>query len=51
MPDAGRLESVQRVLVHGATGGVGSYVVQIAKALGAEVTGVARTDKLAIVLD
>ena len=38
--DAGRLESGQRVLVIGASGGVGLFAVQIARALGAEVTGV-----------
>jgi len=36
--DHGKLEAGQRVLVHGASGGVGTYAVQIAKALGGEVT-------------
>lgn len=38
--DAARVVRGQRVLVNGASGGVGSYAVQIAKALGATVTGV-----------
>ena len=38
--DQGRLEAGQRVLVHGASGGVGTYAVQIAKALGGHVTAV-----------
>ena len=37
---AGRVEAGQRVLINGASGGVGSFEVQIARALGAEVTGV-----------
>lgn len=44
--DAGHLQAGQRVLIIGASGGVGSYAVQIAKALGAHVTGVASTSKL-----
>jgi NADPH:quinone reductase-like Zn-dependent oxidoreductase len=47
--DAGRLRADQRVLIIGASGGVGTYAVQIAKALGAEVTGVCSTSKVDLV--
>ncbi len=44
--DDGRLQSGQRVLINGASGGVGSFAVQIAKELGAEVWGTSSAAKL-----
>jgi NADPH:quinone reductase-like Zn-dependent oxidoreductase len=47
--DHGRVQSGQTVLVIGASGGVGTFAVQIAKAAGARVTAVASTGKLDLV--
>ncbi len=47
--DVGEVTAGQRVLVNGAGGGVGTYAVQIAAALGAEVTGVCSTRNVELV--
>ncbi len=47
--DRGRVRPGQTVLVNGAAGGVGTFAVQIAKALGAEVTGVCSTRNVDLV--
>lgn len=48
--DVGQLKAKQKVLIIGASGGVGTYAVQIATALGSEVTGVCSTSKIDLVL-
>jgi NADPH:quinone reductase-like Zn-dependent oxidoreductase len=47
--DQGKVREGQQVLIIGASGGVGTYAVQIAKAFGAQVTGVCSTTKVEMV--
>ena len=47
--DHGKVQAGQRILINGASGGIGTFAVQIAKSLGADVTGVCSTPNVDLV--
>jgi NADPH:quinone reductase-like Zn-dependent oxidoreductase len=47
--DKGKIQAGQRILINGASGGVGTFAVQIAKAFGADITAVCSTKKVDMV--